>query len=222
MTVQFFPLKVAVISENLLEVIYTIPVPAVCSALVVSPDYVLDHQNMSWPLRTLCGQWIHRNVWSLCSAKALTQSTCGCIFWTFTGCKKTPQLLCNTLAEIQSSIHFSKLTMLYPNKNVKIILKNDHNFYVMYKFLGSVFELCCIQYCVVINSDEKRYVYIMWQVVMLLLIFLQAEWDRLHGVFWVRESWWFLHPGWWENTCTRSEGILYCLWCCCQRFRVSF
>ena len=49
--------------------------------------------------------------------------------------------------------------MLYPNKNVYIILKNDHLwsfFNIIYTFLGSIFEPCYIQNCVITNCVIKR------------------------------------------------------------------
>ena len=49
--------------------------------------------------------------------------------------------------------------MLYPNKNVQIILKNDHLwsfFNIIYTFLGSIFEPCYIQNRVITNLVINR------------------------------------------------------------------
>ena len=56
--------------------------------------------------------------------------------------------------------------MLYPNKNVQIILKNDHLwsfFNIIYTFLGSIFELCCIPNSVIMNHVIQRLKYIQVQ-----------------------------------------------------------
>ena len=45
--------------------------------------------------------------------------------------------------------------MLYPNKNVQIILKNDF-FNIIYTFFGSIFEPCYIQNSVITNHVIKR------------------------------------------------------------------
>ena len=58
--------------------------------------------------------------------------------------------------------------MLYPNKNVKVILKNDHLwsfFNIVYTFLGSVFEPCYIQNHVITNRVIQR-LKCMWSGVM--------------------------------------------------------
>ena len=49
--------------------------------------------------------------------------------------------------------------MLYPNKNVQIILKNDHLwsfFNIICSFLGSIFEPCFIETRVIMNRVIKR------------------------------------------------------------------
>ena len=70
----------------------------------------------------------------------------------------TPQPLYNTIVGVHSISHVSQ-TVLYPNKNVQIILKNDHLwsfFNINCTFLGFIFEPCYIQNCVIMNHVIKR------------------------------------------------------------------
>ena len=74
-------------------------------------------------------------------------------------CVITPRPLYNTVVGVHSINRVSLTTVLYPNKNVKIILKNDHLwsfFNIIYTFLGSIFEPSYIQNRVIRNHVIKR------------------------------------------------------------------
>ena len=70
----------------------------------------------------------------------------------------TPKHLYNTVVGVQSINLVSYTTVLYPNKNIDYIEKWPwwSFFYIIFTFLGSIIEPCCIQNCVITNSVIKR------------------------------------------------------------------